>query len=152
MTNFKSKYLEDTDTLDQAKSSLPSRPRAKAKQQSNLDQPLVLEKEDPQFKANWSTAVADTERNLCQVLQGHLAKVVNNSNIRTTAKQSLRKLRLIQGGKEAKQTLEKTIQEAEKECKAGILDIEIIGSNSRLFVAKNNKRTLTLALNNFMIL
>ena len=66
--------------LDRAKAHLTSLNRAEVRGKilSINIKPIVLDKEDPEFKAEWAKAIAEVEKSLLRTLQTHLAKVCNN--------------------------------------------------------------------------
>ena len=43
-------------------------------------QPLVVQKEDAQFKKNWSAAIRASESNLVKCLCRHLERVISSTN------------------------------------------------------------------------
>ena len=81
--------------------------------------PLVIEKEDPTFKAEWNSAIEAAEKSLMVTLQNHLTRVVDKTTrkIRKTAKQTIKKLKQIHDDSTAKSIIEETITEADNDRK-----------------------------------
>ena len=81
--NFRSQYLEDTEVLDRATAHLTALTKAESRGKTPAKltitiKPMVIEKEDPQFKADWAKAIAESEKSLVQTLKNHLSKVSDN--------------------------------------------------------------------------
>ena len=94
---------------------------------------MVLDKDDPQLIAEWNSAITEAERSLMRTLQSHLARVVDNTTlkIRTTTKQTMRKIKQIHDSTTAKNLVEQTVTEADQERKRGMRKEEV-GSNQTL--------------------
>ena len=78
--------------------------------------PLVIEKEDAQFKTEWNSAIEKAEKSLIQTLQSHLTRVVDKTTqkIKMTAKETIRKIKQFHDGTTAKSLMEETITEPTK--------------------------------------
>ena len=75
----RSEYLSDTDTLDRAKSHLAALQKAELQGKMPVKlaitiKPLVIDKEDSQFMAEWNSAITEAERSLMKTLQSHLTR------------------------------------------------------------------------------
>ena len=84
-----------------------------------LVKPMVLGREDPQFKLAWSIAIDNAEKNLMSTLQAHLNRVINKStdNIRTAARQAIQKISTIHDKATTRAEIEQSIREADAERK-----------------------------------
>ena len=81
--HHRSQYLEDTEVLDRATAHLTALTKAESRGKTPAKltitiKPMVIEKEDPQFKADWAKAIAESEKSLVQTLKNHLSKVSDN--------------------------------------------------------------------------
>ena len=84
--HHRSRYLEETDTLDRAKSHLASLNRAEVRGRTPAKlsitiRPMVIDKDNPEFKAEWNKAIEAAEKSLLKTLQTHLNKVDNNTTM-----------------------------------------------------------------------
>ena len=102
--HHRSQYLEETDTLDWAKSHLTSLNRAEVRGRipaklSITIRPMVIDKDDPEFKSEWNKAIEAAEKSLLKTLQTHLSKVISKATdkIRQLAKQLITKIKTIRG-------------------------------------------------------
>ena len=81
---------------------------------------MVIDKDDPEFKAEWNKAIAVAEKSLLKTLQTHLSKVIRKATdkIRQSAKKSIAKIKTIRGQPAAREQIEQVVREANDErCK-----------------------------------
>ena len=116
------KYLRDTETLDRAKAHLDSlqkaadRGRIPAKMTINI-KPLVINKDNEQFKMEWQSAIQESERKLLKTVIDHLQRTIEQTtaDIRRSTKETYQKLKANGDKDKAKQQLEKLLTQANAE-------------------------------------
>ena len=84
--HHRSRYLEETNTLDRAKSHLASLNRAEVRGKISAKlsitiRPMVIDMDNPEFKAEWNKAIEAAEKSLIKMLQTHLSRVDNNTTM-----------------------------------------------------------------------
>lgn len=99
---FKTRYLELVDTLDrpsshqEALSKSFSRGRMPAKLKIAIS-PMVINKDNPTFVANWENACRESEKQLTQMIIDHLGNTITKTNlaIRSLSKEGFHSLKEI---------------------------------------------------------
>ena len=143
LEGLKKEFLSHTDSLDQGEQHLealnqavsrcriPARLRITIQPQVNTTnnlsnqlvycaQPQVLDKEDPDFQAEWREAKFKRELILIEVLRRHLTlRVIGKSRnrLRDLSKSVYKNIRKYASNAKASNTVKNTLQEAEQECK-----------------------------------
>lgn len=114
--------INDTETLERATGHLESLQKAASvgriptKMAINI-KPLVLNKENKQFKREWQAAIHDSKRRLLQTVQDHPQRVIDQTQteIRKSTKETYRKLKAAGDRDRAKQQLETALKRANTE-------------------------------------
>ena len=99
---FKERYLELIDVLDRASShqealsKTAARDRTPARIKIQI-KPMVIDKDNPTFVANWEKAVRECERKLTETIINHLKNTAEKTNltIRATTKETYGNLKTI---------------------------------------------------------
>ena len=99
---FKERYLELIDVLDRASSHQEALSKAAARDRTPARlkiqiKPMVIDKDNPTFMANWEKAVRECERKLTETKIDHLNNTAEKTNltIRATTKQTYGNLKTI---------------------------------------------------------
>ena len=116
---FRTKYLELVEVYDRAASHRESLQRSLERHRTPFRlkinvQPMIIEKDHPDFISRWDRAIKQCEEKLLQTLIDHLDSFMEKTNleIRATTKQAFLSLKTIQPSG-AKETIQETLEEAQ---------------------------------------
>ena len=114
------KYLADTEVIDRATGHLDllekatSRGRMPTKMAINI-KPLVLNRDNEQFKSEWQAAIAESEKKLMKTVTDHLKRVIDQTNlgIRKATDETFKKLKAVTDKDHARQQVEQLLKQAD---------------------------------------
>ena len=102
INTFKERYLELIDVLDRASSHQEALSKAAARDRTPARlkiqiKPMVIDKDNPTFVANWKKAVRECERKLTETIIDHLKNTAEKTNltIRATTRETYGNLKTI---------------------------------------------------------
>lgn len=121
LENFKQIFLDKTTTLDRAESHHESLQTARNKGKIPVKlrvntQPNVMNKEDAEFQQKWKEATQQCEKKLLDLLIQHLQNIMmtTRNELREESKKCLHQLQTTMSAREAKETHDHLLIEADK--------------------------------------